>query len=443
MKTIVKSISRSHSRCGFFIVAVALCWFALSPALKAGCPSIGGCGNANTAVGDDALFNVSSGVWNVGVGFQALSLNTTGNQNTGIGYQALFSNLSGDHSTAIGGLALSLNTTGSDNVGVGFQTLSLNTTGNRNTGMGYRTLAFNSTNSDNTAIGWNALFNNRNIDGNTAVGSSALFTAVNSPQNVAVGFNALQATSGTNGFNVAVGFQALESVTTGGQNTGVGDNALGSLLTGTLNTAIGDLAGVDHSGSDSGNVDIGAFELGVSGESFVTRIANIGNTPQSSGVFLTVDAVGGTKVGYVISSRRYKEDIKPMEKASESLFALTPVTFRYKKDMDPSGSQQYGLIAEDVAKVNPDLVINDEDGKPATLRFLNIQAMLLNEFLKEHKKVGEQQASIADLKSTIALQQREMQVLTAQLKEQAAQIQKVSAQLQTTKPALQAVAINP
>ena len=437
----ITSTSRSPLRCGFFILSITLCWFALSSAIEAGCPSIGGCTGQNTAVGDDSLFSLTSGIWNVGVGFQALFNDTTGNQNTGIGYQSLFSNVSGSHSTAIGGLALFGNTTGSDNVGVGFQTLSNNTTGNRNTGMGFRTLAFNSTNNDNTAVGWNALFNNRSINGNTAVGSGALFNAANSPENVAVGFHALNATSGTNGFNVAVGFQALDQVTTGGQNTAVGDNALGNVVTGTFNTAIGDLAGLSHTGSDSGNIDIGAFEEGVAGESNVTRIGNIGNTAQSSGVFLTVEFVGGTKLGYVVSSRRYKEDIKPMEKASESLFALTPVTFRYKKDMDPSGTQQYGLIAEDVAKVNPDLVVNDQQGKPATLRFLNIQAMMLNEFLKEHKKIEEQQATIAQLKkdllATSAQQQEEIKALTATLKEQAKQIERVNALVTVTRPAPQ------
>jgi hypothetical protein len=437
----ITSTSRSPLRCGFFILSITLCWFALSSAIEAGCPSIGGCTGQNTAVGDDSLFSLTSGIWNVGVGFQALFNDTTGIQNTATGYQALFTNVSGDHSTAIGGLALFGNTTGSDNVGVGFQTLSNNTTGNRNTGMGFRTLAFNSTNNDNTAVGWNALFNNRSINGNTAVGSGALFNAANSPENVAVGFHALNATSGTNGFNVAVGFQALDQVTTGGQNTAVGDNALGNVVTGTFNTAIGDLAGLSHTGSDSGNIDIGAFEEGVAGESNVTRIGNIGNTAQSSGVFLTVEFVGGTKLGYVVSSRRYKEDIKPMEKASESLFALTPVTFRYKKDMDPSGTQQYGLIAEDVAKVNPDLVVNDQQGKPATLRFLNIQAMMLNEFLKEHKKVEEQQATIAQLKkdllATSAQQQEEIKALTATLKEQAKQIERVNALVTVTRPAPQ------
>src|SRR5512132_317452 len=120
MKTLpmLTSISRSPLRCGFFILPIALCCFALSPAIEAGCPSLGGCVGANTAVGDNALFNVTTGVWNVGVGFQALFNDTTGNQNTAIGYQALFFNVSGDHSTAIGGQALQDNTTGNDNVGV-------------------------------------------------------------------------------------------------------------------------------------------------------------------------------------------------------------------------------------------------------------------------------------------------------------------------------------
>ena len=198
----------------------------------------------------------------------------------------------------------------------------------------------------------------------------------------------------------------------------------------------------------NGNVCIGAGVIGVAGENNTTRIKNISSTPQSSGIFVTVDAVGGTKLGFVSSSDRYKEEIKPMDTDSESLFALKPVTFRYKAEMDSMQARQYGLIAEDVAKVNPDLVITDPDGKPATLRFLSIQAMLLNEFLKEHKKVQaqqstieQQQAAITELKSTVAQQQKGMEILTAQLKEQAAQIQKVSARLETSKPASK-VALN-
>jgi trimeric autotransporter adhesin len=454
MKNLTRSMNRSPLRCGYFTLAIALCWFALSPPLKAQCPSDCGAGG-NTAVGVKALDSVTTGINNTAVGTNALQDNTTGFYNVAIGSGALASNTTGDFNMAIGAGAL-LNNNANFNLAVGFRTCFLNTTGNHltgigaaamrnnttggfNTAIGADALRENATGSDNTAIGSDALSLNT-VSDNTAIGSEALASSTNSPENVAVGFRALASTSGSNGFNVAVGFQALDQVTTGGQNTAVGDNALGSLVTGTLNTALGDFAGISHTGGDSGNVDIGAFETGVSGESNVTRIANIGTTAQVSGVFVTVNAVGGTKLGFQVSSRRYKEDIKPMEKASESLFALTPVTFRYKKDMDPSGTLQYGLIAEDVAKVNPDLVLNDPQGKPATLRFLNIQAMMLNEFLKEHKKVEEQQASIAELKSTVAQQQKGMEVLTAQLKEQAAQIQKVSAQLEASKPTPKVVA---
>jgi hypothetical protein len=137
----------------------------------------------------------------------------------------------------------------------------------------------------------------------------------------------------------------------------------------------------------------------------------------------------------VFSSRRYKDEIKPLDKGSEVIYALKPVSFRYKAEHDPTRALQAGLIAEEVQKVDPDLVVRDEEGKPERVRLASITGMLLNEFLKEHKKVEAQQASIAELKSTVALQQKEMQVLTAQLKEQAAQIQRVSAQIELNKPA--------
>ena len=187
MKTMIKSFNRSHSRCGFFILAVALCWLALSPALQAGCPNPPGvCFGQNTAVGENALFDATTGVWNVGVGVAALFHTTDGNQNTGIGYQTLFNNISGDHSTGIGSQALFNNSSGNDNVGVGFRTLYTNTSGNRNTGMGFRTLAFNDSGNDNTAVGWNALYSNQSSL-NTAVGSQALFHNLTGDQNTAVG----------------------------------------------------------------------------------------------------------------------------------------------------------------------------------------------------------------------------------------------------------------
>ena len=160
---------------------------------------------------------------------------------------------------------------------------------------------------------------------------------------------------------------------------------------------------------------------------------------------VTVNLTTGL-LGHLSSSRRYKEDIKPMEKTSEALYMLNPVTYRFKKDVDPSQSLDYGLIAEEVAKIDPNLAIRDRNGQIESVRYSAINTMLLNEFLKEHTKVAKQQAkleqhqaTIAELKSAVAQQLTGMEVLTAQVKDQAAQIQKVSAQLEATKPALQVV----
>jgi hypothetical protein len=457
-------ISRAPLRLGLLILPIALCWFALSPTLDAGCPSLGGCAGQNTAVGDDALFKVTTGVWNVGVGFQALFNDADGNQNTGVGYQSLFNNISGDHSTAIGGNALFSNTTGNDNVGVGFQTLSSNTSGNRNTGMGYRTLAFNSTANDNTAIGWNALYNNRGTAGageaNTAVGSQAVFsnttgvenTAIGSDalhdnmigsENTAVGWSAMASATGSSVvFNTAVGESALVN-TTANANVAVGDLALENDTSGFFNTAIGAATGINQT-TGNNNIYIGQGSFGVAGESNTCYIQEIyTNIQPVVGVnpdFVTVNSSG--KLGRAnISSRRYKHDIKPMDKASEKLYTLKPVSFRYKKEYDATQTIAFGLIAEDVAQVYPDLVGRNPDGQPESVRYEQINAMVLNEFLKEHKKVEEQQATITELKSTVAQQQKGMEVLTAQLKEQAAQIQKVSAQIEMSKP-IQKVAAN-
>src|SRR5207249_257630 len=180
--------------------------------------------------------------------------------------------------------------------------------------------------------------------------------------------------------------------------------------------------------------------LGSTSKTFIGGIFGANVTALSSFVF--VNASG--QLGTIPSSARFKEDIKPMGKTSEALFSLKPVSFRYKGDS--TNLPSFGLIAEEVAKVNPDLILLDKEGKPQTVRYEQVWNMMLNEFLKEHKRVEEQQskienqqASIAELKSTVAQQQKGMEVLTAQLKEQAAQIQKVSAQIEVTKPAPQVV----
>src|SRR6476659_2449944 len=306
-----------------------------------------------------------------------------------------------------------------------------------NTAEGTNALFSSTIGIDNTALGFEALFRNTTGDFNTAEGFGALFNTPSGTQTTATGVNALL--SNTTGFhNTAAGFQALLSNTSGNHNTADGDNALvhdtiGSLntaigahtleqnITGSSNVALGFQAGFNITGS--GNVCIGQNIVGVAGESNVTRIGNIGLTAQANSVFVTVGA--GGKLGFQVSSRRYKDDIKPMDKASEALFALKPVSFRYKREIDPACSRDFGLIAEDVATVNSDLVARDEEGKIITVQYQAVNAMLLNEFLKEHKKVEEQQAMIAR-------QQKQIEALTAGL-------QKVSAQLEASKPALQTV----
>ena len=363
----------------------------------------------------------------MGVGVQALFNDTVGNQNAAVGYQTLFTNVDGDKSTGIGSQALFNNTSGSDNVGVGFRTLFTNTMGSRNTGMGYRTLLFNELGTDNTAIGWNALFNKRSSASlNTAVGSQALLHNTTGNVNTAVGFAALL-TNSTGQENTAVGPDALEVNTTGGFNTAIGARALHNNTTGGGNTALGLLAGANVTtaqnvlclGSSGGNVDNTAW------------IENVfGVTTQGGATAPVVVSISG-QLGTVASSERFKKDIATMNKTSEAILSLRPVTFHYKTDTD--GTPQFGLIAEEVAKVNPALVLPDKEGKPYSVRYDAVNAMLLNEFLKEHLKVEEQEATITQLKTelraTATRQQKQIDALTAGL-------QKVSAQLATASPSL-------
>ena len=390
-----------------FFVAVAC--FALFPIAQAVVPAPdGGYPGDNTAEGDNALLTLTTGASNTAIGFDALASNTTADFNVAIGFAALGSNTTGNFNTAEGSGALLLNTTGSSNTANGVNTLFHNTTGFQNVATGVQALFSNTTGFHNTAAGLQALLSNTTGNHNTADGDNALVHN-----------------------------------TTGIFNTAIGGHALDQNVTGSSNVALGFQAGFNITGN--GNICIGENIAGLAGESNVTRIGNIGSTAQANGVFVTVGA--GGKLGFQVSSRRYKDDIKPMDKASEALFALKPVSFRYKQEVDPARSPDFGLIAEDVATVNPDLVARDEEGKIVTVRYQAVNAMLLNEFLKEHRKVEaqgckllEQEATIGQLKSTVAQQQRGMEVLTATLKEQAAQIQKVSAQIQMSKPAPQLAA---
>ena len=414
------------------LVALLFACLSFTPIARAVTPPPdGGYGGANTAEGTDALFSLTSGVWNVAVGFEALHSDTTGNQNTATGYRALFRNLTGDHSTAYGSRALYNNTTGNDNVATGFGTLFTNVIGNRNTGVGFRTLTFNNAD-DNTAIGWNALYNNRTGVQNTAIGSGALF-------------------HGSGSSNTAIGYQALNNNDTGSErNTVVGTGAGPNVIAGFNNTYIGDFVGT-LAPDESNTIRIGDLSNGNGAGSLACFIGGIFNNFQPIGgavVQVTLD-LATDELGWASapSSARFKDEIKPMDKASEAILALKPVTFRYKKELDRKGIPQFGLVAEEVEKVNPDLVTRGRDGKVYTVRYEAVNAMLLNEFLKEHRTVQElkstaarQEANVAKQETTIAQQQKEIQALTASLKEQASQIQKVSAQIEVNKPAPRTVA---
>src|SRR5258707_7138659 len=378
-----------------FLIAFMLSCFGLSAKILAVVPAPdGGYPGNNTAEGTNALFSLTSGIDNTALGFEALFRNTTGNFNTAEGFGALFNNTSGTQNTATGVNALSSNTTGSFNTANGVNTLFRNTTGFQNAATGVQALFSNTTGFHNTAAGFQALLSNTTGNHNTADGDNALVHD-----------------------------------TTGSLNTAIGAHTLDQNITGSSNVALGFQAGFNITGS--GNVCVGQNILGLAGESNVTRIGNIGSTAQANGVFVTVGA--GGKLGFQVSSRRYKDDIKPMDKASEALFALKPVSFRYKREIDPARSPDFGLIAEDVATVNPDLVARDEEGNIVTVRYQAVNAMLLNEFLKEHKKVEQQQASIAELKSTVAQQQESFAEQRAQIQALASGLQKMSAQMEMSK----------
>jgi uncharacterized coiled-coil protein SlyX len=261
--------------------------------------------------------------------------------------------------------------------------------------------------------------------------------------NTANGAGALQSNTDGSG-NVASGFQALMNNTHGSYNMAVGDSAL-SNSTGSWNIAVGAAAGLNVT-TASNVICIGDGLVGrnVSNSCYIGHIFGA-TAAGGSAVFIDVNG----KLGTVTSSRRFKQDIKPIGKASEALFSLKPVIFRYKREIDPAAIQQFGLVAEDVEKVDPDLIVRDSKGKPYSVRYDQINAMLLNEFLKEHTKVEgqnrrihEQEATIAQLESAVAKQQKGMELLAANLKEQDSKIEKVSAQLKLSKASPQTVLNN-
>ena len=356
-----------------FYVALGLTCFAISPLAQAVSPARdGGYPGGNTAEGQAALLSLTSGGFNTAVGFFSLRSDTTNSFNTAVGAGTLLAN-SADQNTATGAGALLSNTTGSQNTANGVFALFSNTTGPFNTAMGQGALYGNTTGDRNTAMGYGALLANSNGTSNTAVGVSALRNT-------------------TAAFNTAVGHQALVNNTTGSNNTANGYGALANNITGDGNTALGSGAGLGVTTAHN-VITIGALGSDVSD---TTWIKNIYSTTTVSGTTLPVLVSDTGQLGTASSSRRFKKEIKPMEQASEAILSLKPVTFHYRSDT--KDIPQFGLMAEDVAAVNPDLVVRDKNGEIYTVRYDAVNAMLLNEFLKEHKKVEEQQATITQLK---------------------------------------------
>jgi hypothetical protein len=373
----------------------------------------------NTAYGTGALAG-NSGSYNSGFGFDAL-YNNAGGFNTATGYLALYSNTTGSDNTAVGGKALFSNTA-SYNAATGYGALYSNTSGNSNVADGFKALLSNTTGSTNTADGYEALFSNTGGNANTAEGSYALY-ANNGTNNTATGFSALASNAGGSA-NTATGASALSYITTGNSNTAVGFEALGLIQSGSNNIALGQQAGINLTTTGSNNIDIGnegvagdngAIKIGTQGTQTTAYIAGIYGATAASGVEVYVDSSG--QLGTISSSARFKEEIKPMDDASAAILALKPVTFHYKKELDPRGISQFGLVAEQVAKVDPDLVVRDEQGQVFTVRYEAVNAMLLNEFLKEHQRVQELQTRLDSL--------------AAQMKEQARAIEDVSKKMES------------
>jgi hypothetical protein len=386
-------------------------------------------GNDNTAVGADALVANISGLNDTAVGYAALNTNT-GSENTAVGAHALFlcstgssntatgssamanATISGANNTADGYAALFNDSSGNNNTADGYKALYSNTNGGSNTASGYLALFFNSSGNFNTASGRGALYKNI-ASNNTATGYQSLNNNTSGTFNTAVGTKALAANT-TASYNTAVGYQALNT-TTGQENTALGANALFG-ATGSNNIAVGSAAGSFVTGGNF-NIEIGSvggtdsntIRLGTVGQQTSAYVAGIYGVTVAGGIGVIVDSNG--HLGTSTSSARFKEDIKPMDTASEAILSLQPVTFRYKHELDPNAIPQFGLVAEQVEKVDPDLVARDEEGKPYSVRYEAVNAMLLNEFLKEHRKASAEAVKLEELEEKVAEQQKDIKTL--------------------------------
>jgi hypothetical protein len=419
----MKSLIQFKTTIPALLVPLVLICFGLAPMAQAVGPDTdGSIPGSNNGEGIGVLVSRTSGIWNTGTGFEALNHLTAGNQNTATGVRALFTDTSGGYNTATGVYSLYSNTTGFFNSATGAYSLTNNADGIYNTATGYSALYSNTEGFSNTATGFGALYKNTTGNINTATGLQALY----------------QNTTGSD--NTATGVAALLSNTTGSENTAIGWGAGDTITTGDSNTCLGVFSCFNTTFADN-VVCIGADAFGenFSNRAYIPNIGQFAQAPAAGTIeFVTVRLSDG-KLGHDVSARRYKDDIKPMGDASELLYKLKPVTYRYKEtDVDPKKGPapqnlDYGLIAEEVAEIDPQLAIHDGKGQIESLRYKAIYNMLLNEFLKEHRKGEQQGRKIEKLEATIAKQQQQIEALTTGL-------QKVSDQLELSKRAPQMVA---
>jgi hypothetical protein len=447
--------------------------FGLLPNAQAVSPPPDGCyPGFTTAEGCNALNFLTTGAGNTGVGWYSLFSAGAANYNTGVGAGTLVLNTA-DSNTAVGAAALLLNTSGSENTAVGTDALVYNNIGIHNTAAGAFALFNNTQGIDNTATGYQALFSNQgggnsgnlntatgsqalysNTLGrfNSAFGAEALFNSDSGEENSAFGYRALYNSHSFTVFaNSAFGSQALQSNIDGQRNSAFGSSALASNAHGDDNIAIGVTAGLNIDGDS--NVCIGLpGEAGVNNSTYIRNVNTLAQS-FSAGVnnYVTVRLTDG-RLGHtsVVSSRRYKEDIKSLDKTSETLYALKPVSFRLKKEYDDTQALGFGLIAEEVEKVNPALVYRNNKGRVESVRYEMINAMLLNEFLKAHRKMEEQEATIARLKADGATQQavisdlkKRLETVVVRLEEQDSKIERVNDRLELGQRAAQLAVTNP
>jgi hypothetical protein len=373
--------------------------------------------NGNTAIGAGTLLSNTTGTDNTAVGNSALTSNTTGVNNTATGNLALASNTTGCCNTASGNTALTSNTTGSSNTASGGGALYSNTTGSNNSAFGRLALNTNTIGANNTAVGENALLNNTTGVNNVAVGQNALNANTTGNGNSALGAGALSANTGTQ--NAAIGTGALTANVGGSANVAIGWGALGADAGGNNNIAIGNLAAHNLTGNMN-NIHIGS--QGTSGDSGVIRIGTVGTqtstyiagvysgSPGTPNLYVCVDANGtlGTTGCSTPSSRRFKDEIADMGDATNMLLRLRPVTFFYKPQYDDgSHSLQYGLVAEEVAKVYPDMVGYDKNGQPSSIKYQSLAPMLLNEVQKQNREIQSQELQIRKQAEALQVQQEQ------------------------------------